>query len=204
METSHVSYGAFRAITLEHNSIFGAFGLAKSLRRPLSRRWTCLSMWMICTVLFLLVAPTWISAMTGYTTDTKPYVWDDNGDRRSLDQFRPLIYTINDGGRLGSGFHDNYQIAVSWDYDYALDHCNHYTCGCDWNCGPDCHDMNMIRIYVDDNGPSPSNFSSFVHLLHDTAQLEPPTLNISMHFALKLTDTPGKLDKIKIAIESRI
>ena len=57
---------------------------------------------MIATMIFVSVFPSFASAMTGYSGKLKSYIPDaDNNNYNSFDGFRRVLYIIHDGWRIG-------------------------------------------------------------------------------------------------------
>ncbi|KAK5079774.1 hypothetical protein LTR70_007586 [Exophiala xenobiotica] len=67
MESSVVSADVFEAITLQNDTIGGVFKLTKDCLQNRSARARGTMCCMILAALFVLILPTWLSAMTGYT-----------------------------------------------------------------------------------------------------------------------------------------
>lgn len=122
MQTTAVPHDTFRAVTLQNDSIYGLLVLIRNFPRIMGRASTTLWMvWMIISASFVLLFPTWLSAMTGYVSDLSPYISLQDDTRVPLTKgIRPLIYTIHDGARLGSPFTHNTYVLASW-IDAAID-----------------------------------------------------------------------------------
>lgn len=58
------------------------------------------------SALFVLLMPTWLSAMKGYTADIEGFVADTNNNLVPAEDFLPVIYTIHDGDRLGGAIYE--------------------------------------------------------------------------------------------------
>lgn len=112
METSPVHHDTFQAITLRNNTIWGTILLIKTCLKSNSPRARLTIAWIILASLFVLLVPTWLSAMTGYTADISPFVEDQNGRLVKWDDFKPVIYTICDGARLQNGFNDDARLTL--------------------------------------------------------------------------------------------
>lgn len=90
---------------------------------------------MLCTILsalFVLVVPAWVSAMTGYTADIEGFVQDSNNNLAPATDFRPAVYTIHDGDRVG--FTKDYHVAIPWPAGYIyLSVSSSYGCDQDYH-----------------------------------------------------------------------
>lgn len=115
METSSVSHDTFKAVTVQSGTASGITVLGKDFFKNRTPRAKLAIFWTILAGVFVLVVPTWLSAMTGYTADITAYVSDRDGNLIRAANFRPVIYTIHDAERIGAGFQNNTQISVPWD-----------------------------------------------------------------------------------------
>lgn len=98
MEKSSVPYNTFKAVTLQGNTLEAVYNIATSIGR--SRRTAFTASWMVLASCFVLLMPTWLSAMTGYTTATEPYLLDADGRLVPAAEIQKVIYTIHDCSRL--------------------------------------------------------------------------------------------------------
>lgn len=132
MQTTAVPHDTFRAITLQSDTAYGLLMLVKNFPRISERHGRSTMVWMIWVVFsasFVLLIPTWLSAMTGYVSDLKPYATLADDTRVPLETtFRPVIYTIEDGGRLGRPFTDNTYVLASWREAGVDTNVNTYSC----------------------------------------------------------------------------
>jgi hypothetical protein len=69
---------------------------------------------MIATMIFSLVFPSFASAMTGYNGRLKAYVPDASNNFISFDGFRGVLYVIHDGWRVNRT--GNYAITFGSTY----------------------------------------------------------------------------------------
>lgn len=60
----------------------------------------------------MLLSRTWLSAVTGYTTDITSFVRDKDGNLLSASIFRPVVYTVHDGERLGENHKNGSRFPV--------------------------------------------------------------------------------------------
>jgi hypothetical protein len=56
---------------------------------------------MIATMVFILVLPSFASAMTGYSGNVESFVPDKSNNYLSFKSFRRVLYVIHDGWRVG-------------------------------------------------------------------------------------------------------
>lgn len=56
--------------------------------------------YMVATMIFVLVFPTLVSAMTGYTSVTKAFIQNDDERLILFSDFKVLAYIIHDGFRI--------------------------------------------------------------------------------------------------------
>lgn len=116
MESSSVSVETFKALTLQNDT---TFGVSKLMRDFLKVGGTRTKFAVLCTILsalFVLLVPTWVSAMTGYTADIEGFVQDSNNNLAPAADFRLAIYTIHDVDRIG--FTKDYHVAIPWPTSY--------------------------------------------------------------------------------------
>lgn len=127
METTSVSHDTFKAITLQHNTISEVWMLVKDFNKTSSRRTKGMVAWIVMAACFVLLTPTWLSAMTGYVADIQPFV--ENADSMlPLSGYQPVLYTIHDGARLINRQNES-RIAVAWkDTTQQLSPGNYYDC----------------------------------------------------------------------------
>lgn len=118
MESSPVSSETFKAMTLQNDTIFGVLKLMRDFLKTGGTRAKVAMFWTILSALFVLLVPTWLSAMTGYTADIEAFVEDINNNRVPAGDFLPAIYTIHDGDRLGEGYSKDYRVAIPWSASY--------------------------------------------------------------------------------------
>lgn len=114
MEESSVSHNTFRAVSLQSNSVIGTAVLTMDFFKTRGRRAKVAMFWTILAGTFVLLTPTWLSAMTGYTTDIQAFVLDKDENLIPASKFRPVIYIIHDGARLGDGRQNDTLFAVPW------------------------------------------------------------------------------------------
>ena len=205
METSSVSYDTFKAITLQNNTITGIVLLIKDFLKTSNKRGQVAIAWTIFAGSFVLLIPTWMSAMTGYTADTQPFVSDKVGRWLPYEGFEPVIYIIHDGARLGREFLNDTKITTAWrSYTPELDPGNLYDCltyEASWDDGnivfqeetlsSSCKWLWAVSKYVSDYGflPNDTALNTTFHQPRinsavTTPVLLSPSLNISAYFAI--------------------
>lgn len=129
METSSVPHDTYKAITLQIDTAWGLFLLVKNLPRTGDRRAKGALIWTIVSASFVLLFPTWLSAMTGYVADINPYVSLPDNTIVPISMFQPLIYTIHDGARLGDPYSTDTPVCADWGEQTGyLDPANVYEC----------------------------------------------------------------------------
>ncbi|KAK5080944.1 hypothetical protein LTR05_008260 [Lithohypha guttulata] len=130
MEETPVSHDTFKAITLQNDTIAGLYLLTKDFLRTSGGRARVAMFWTILASVFVLALPTWLSAMTGYTPDIQPFVNDTIGNLIPAGEFRPSVYTIHDGHRLGPSYTRDYRVTVPWQGSdrYYSNYRNYYEC----------------------------------------------------------------------------
>jgi len=103
MESAPVTYSSFRAIFLESGP--SVYSIGRLIRDFVARKGLQSKLAMIFVVIsmiYILLFPTLASAMTGYTGFVKAYVPDYQDENYiRFDQFKPLVYVIRDGQRVG-------------------------------------------------------------------------------------------------------
>jgi len=91
MESSSVSSETFKVMTLKNNTIFGVLRLIRGFLKTGGTRAKVAMFWTILSALFVLLVPTWLSAMTGYRADIEGFVTDNNNNLVPADDFLPAI-----------------------------------------------------------------------------------------------------------------
>lgn len=212
MEEASVSHNTFKAITLQQNSFTGFTLLTRDFLTTAGVRAKFIVAWVILAGLFVLALPTWLAAMTGYTADLAPYL-NSTGDLVALSspKFRPLIYTIHDGDRLGQPYTKEYQVLIHTNLSrFEFDGSNRYACtptfeDVDRNIWEysasepslDCAMMWLVSYYVSIFGflglndtestfilPVRTEIDNDYFLYNSTIQLTQPSLDISANFAI--------------------
>ncbi|KAI0182319.1 hypothetical protein EV127DRAFT_355165 [Xylaria flabelliformis] len=113
METKPMTYNAFTTLFMESGpSLTSIYQLLRDFvvyRRLRSKASTA---WVILSMLFVLVWPTLVAAMSGYTPKSGPYVKDVSESFVPYNEFRLLSYIIHDGERINltSDYHVPYDV----------------------------------------------------------------------------------------------
>lgn len=110
MEASAVSYRTFEAITLSDVSLSGLFILCRDFASNKGLRAKFAILWILLSASFILAFPTLMSAMTGYSANTRVFVKIDN-QLIPFSEFRLIRYVIYDGWRVG--LNGSYFITVN-------------------------------------------------------------------------------------------
>ncbi|TRX93468.1 hypothetical protein FHL15_005743 [Xylaria flabelliformis] len=101
METEPMTYKAFTTLFMESGpSLTSTYQLLRDFvvyRRLRSKASTA---WVILSMLFVLVWPTFVAAMSGYTPKSGPYIQDFSESLVPYNEFRLLSYIIHDGERI--------------------------------------------------------------------------------------------------------
>jgi len=199
MESSVVSADVFEAITLRNDTIGGVFKLTKDCLQNRGARARGTMCCMVLAALFLLMLPTWLSAMTGYTADIEAFVQDSRNNLIPAEQFVPHIYTIHDGHRLGQNYADEYRIFVPWSSVGMSLESSRYGCpqvakynwtsdAYDWTreSTEECQLLWRISEYTAKHGFLGQNDtrSQFTFPDGTNITLDQPSLNVSAHMAV--------------------
>ena len=112
MESSPVSYGTFEAVTLQNSSLTATFKLARDLLKNKTARAKALVSWMILNVLFVLIYPTILSAMTGYSVNIGAFIEVDNGNMVVYKNFTLVRYVVHDAYRINEALGTDYLITT--------------------------------------------------------------------------------------------
>jgi hypothetical protein len=119
-----VSYGMFEAVVFQEASPSSIWKMGSNLRTRLTGGEIVVFIWMIMSSIYVLSFPTWLSAMTGYTTNVSPYLNTTEGVKISWSNItlHRVAYTIYDGDRIGLTspyivHNDGYSNDRQWEYD---------------------------------------------------------------------------------------
>ncbi|KAF2467368.1 uncharacterized protein BDR25DRAFT_173805, partial [Lindgomyces ingoldianus] len=102
MEVMPVTFNTYRTVFLQNDShVVAVPRLARdfTLRRGLRSK--IAMVFMIATMIFIWSFPSFAGAMTGYSANVKSYVLDESDNYIPFDGFRPVLYVIHDGWRIG-------------------------------------------------------------------------------------------------------
>lgn len=97
-----VTFATFRAVFLQNEASFVSIPrLVRdfSKRRGLPSR--VAMTFMVTTLVFILIFPTFGSAMTGYSANVESYVQDASQNYLPFSSFSYVFYVIHDGNRVG-------------------------------------------------------------------------------------------------------
>ncbi|QDS77353.1 hypothetical protein FKW77_005407 [Venturia effusa] len=101
METSPISYGTYKAVFLRDDIPFSS--LVALIRecltyRPLSS--TLAMTWIVLSTIFVIIFPTLVSAMSGYSANGHAYIRDASGNFMDYENLFLIDYVIHDASRL--------------------------------------------------------------------------------------------------------
>jgi hypothetical protein len=100
MECNPVSYGTFKAITLQNGSMSALYILSRDCLSNQGLRAKATVVWMVVSGAFAIAFPTFVSAMTGYSSNIQAFV-TIGSNLVPYSDFRPVRYIIHDGERVG-------------------------------------------------------------------------------------------------------
>lgn len=102
MNATPVTFNTYRTVFLQNDSSLVAIPrLIRDFARRRGLHSTTAMVFMIATMIFILVFPSFASAMTGYSGRLKSYIPDASNNYISFDGFRSVLYVIHDGWRIG-------------------------------------------------------------------------------------------------------
>lgn len=107
METSPISYGTYKTLFLRDDISFtGLIDLIRefSTHRPLTS--SIAMTWMILSAIFVIMFPTLISALSGYSANGHAYIFDGSGNLMDYQKLFMIDYVIHDASRLNFTFFD--------------------------------------------------------------------------------------------------
>ncbi|KAI1380584.1 hypothetical protein F4677DRAFT_403956 [Hypoxylon crocopeplum] len=101
MEFAPVTYAVFSTIYLQDEpSIFSTFRIARVFISGRGLKSKLSMVFIILSMLFLVGWPTFVSAMTGYTTIVEAFIPNYDGSYIPYSDFQPIAYIIHDGQRV--------------------------------------------------------------------------------------------------------
>lgn len=112
MTESPVTYATFWVIVLHQEPSFtSTYRLVRefSLHTRVGSR--IASTFMVLTVVFVLVFPTFVNSMTGYITDNGPFIKMPDGNMVEFNKLKRVAYVINDDRRIN--LTDDYNVTHS-------------------------------------------------------------------------------------------
>jgi len=111
MATGPITFNTYRTVFLQPE---GSFVSIPCLVRDFSKRHGLKSRaamtFMITTLVFILVFPTFGSAMTGYSANVESYVQDAARNYVRFSAFEYAFYVVHDGARVG--LYDDYPVSI--------------------------------------------------------------------------------------------
>jgi hypothetical protein len=109
METSPVTFKTYRTIFLQKEvTIFSIYNLLKDFIALLRLPSKIAMVFMVLSMIFTLLFPTFASAMTGYSGNVGAFIPDANQTLVPFNQFHRVLYVIHDGKRIN--LTDDYYI----------------------------------------------------------------------------------------------
>lgn len=101
MENTPVSYGVYKTVFLDNpNSLGGVSGLMREFA-VLRRLPSMIGMiWIISSAVYLIVFPTFASAMSGYSSNNHAFILDPSGNYMDYDNLFLIDYIIHNSSRL--------------------------------------------------------------------------------------------------------
>ncbi|KAI0889345.1 uncharacterized protein GGS22DRAFT_153679 [Annulohypoxylon maeteangense] len=101
MEFTPVTYAVFFTVFLQNEpTLYSTFSIVRAFISQRRLRSRIAMVFMIWSMSFLMVWPTIVGAMTGYTTVIEALVLDYKGHYIPFKEFQPIAYVIHDGWRV--------------------------------------------------------------------------------------------------------
>ena len=185
------SYETFQAVVFRETSLTSMWKLCANIRRNMNARHIAVMVWMAVAVSYVVAFPTWLSAMTGYTSTVQAYIKTHSGSQVAWVNRRAL-YQIHDGERInktkdyivgadGLGFADYYfddGDSLIWECADEVTGYNDGTTELWYDAPPSCAFAWNVSSYVSQHGGSTVlNQSSIFNATHHLAS---PTLDITV------------------------
>lgn len=112
MEVMPVTFATYRTIFLQDQApIFAIPRLIRDFSTRLALHSRFAMTFMIISMIFIWAFPTLGSAMTGYSSNVKPFVPDAENNLISFGKFSHHLYTIHDGKRINQS--NEYMVGFS-------------------------------------------------------------------------------------------
>ena len=109
MAESPITYATFWVTFLHQEpTITSTYRLARDFYLYTGAGSPTASTFMVGTVAFALAFPTLINSMTGYVSDTSPYIRVEDGSMIPFEEFKQVAYVIHDGHRVN--LKDDYPV----------------------------------------------------------------------------------------------
>lgn len=121
METSPISYGTYKTLFLRDGISFtGLIDLIREFwtHRPLTSSWAMA--WMVLSAIFVILFPTLISALSGYSANGHAYIFDGSGNLMDYQKLFMIDYVIHNASRLNFAYFDTVANERSSLYTYNL------------------------------------------------------------------------------------
>ncbi|KAH7087845.1 hypothetical protein FB567DRAFT_592502 [Paraphoma chrysanthemicola] len=201
METGPITFSTYRTVFLRNESlVFAIYRLFRNFARRRQLHSRIAMAFMVMTMIFILIFPSFSSAMTGYSASVKSYVRDnsnvetimanDNNNYMAFSSFKRILYVIHDGWRVGEDgdfvvpYHTPYETKFTDPVLFSSDYFDSQIVACTrirQSIPEDsrCQAQLDVAIYVGQHGfHGLANVnSSFRGTL-----LDPPALNITAYY----------------------
>lgn len=102
MQVTPITYRTFRTFFLDREpSFMSSISLISDFTRRRRLNSRIATVFIMLVIAFALLFPTLASAMTGYTPRIEAFIADHNKNWVLVTNFRPVLYIIHDGPRVG-------------------------------------------------------------------------------------------------------
>lgn len=103
MAVAPVTFNTFRTIFLQRdaNTAMGLTRLVGDFVRRKSLSSRAATVFMVLSMVFVLIFPTFVSSMSGYSANVQAFVEDQSERYVPFSDFTHLYYTIHDGEKIG-------------------------------------------------------------------------------------------------------
>ncbi|KAH7074876.1 hypothetical protein BKA63DRAFT_553768 [Paraphoma chrysanthemicola] len=201
MEIGPIAFSTYRTVFLRNESlVYAIYRLFRNFARRRQLHSRIAMAFMVITMIFILIFPSFSSAMTGYSASVKSYVRDnsnaettlsnDNNNYMAFSSFKRILYVIHDGWRIGEDgnfvvpYHTPYETKFTDPVLFSSDYFDSQIARCtrSYQSIPEdsrCEDQIDVANYVQQYGfhglaNVPSTFRE--------RTLDPPALNITAYY----------------------
>ena len=183
------SYQTFQAVVFREISLTSTWKLCANIRKNMRARDITAMSWMAIATGYVVAFPTWLSAMTGYTSTVRPYIETHSGSQVAWENRRAL-YQIHDGERINrtkdyivgadglgyAGYYDDGDNLI-WDCADAFSFDDEGSTAIWYDAPPSCAFAWNVSSYVSRHGSS--TVLNEASIFNATHHLTSPTLNIT-------------------------